>query len=177
MNAQAEAPTLSARPDTLRLAWPDGGVDEFASLWLYDNAPAHRDPHSGQRLVDIADLPEQPRIRAAAVQNGRLRIEWENSAESAWFDLAWLAAQRGHKPYRQEFAPRHWLEGSERLIGRDFARAAWDEVRSDRLQRASTTSGAPFTSSTVCSAPSTVTVWKVAMNLYSESKGTSASRG
>jgi alpha-ketoglutarate-dependent taurine dioxygenase len=137
MNAQAEAPTLSARPDTLRLAWPDGGVDEFASLWLYDNAPAHRDPHSGQRLVDIADLPEEPRIRAAAVQNGRLRIEWENSAESAWFDLAWLAAQREHKPYRPEFAPRHWLEGSERLIGRDFARAAWDEVRSDRLQRAS----------------------------------------
>ena len=45
------------------------------------------------------------------------------------------------------------------------------------LQRAMTTSGAPLTSSMTCSAPSSVTRWNVAMNLYSESNGTSDSRG
>ena len=47
----------------------------------------------------------------------------------------------------------------------------------DIVQRARTTSGAPLTSSTVCSAPSRAIRWNVAMNLYSESNGTSASRG
>ena len=46
-----------------------------------------------------------------------------------------------------------------------------------RAQRARTTSGPPFTSSTTRSRPASVARWKVAMNLYSESKGTSASRG
>ena len=47
----------------------------------------------------------------------------------------------------------------------------------DGRSGASTTSGPPFTSCTTRSRPASVTRWKVAMNLYSESKGTSASRG
>jgi gamma-butyrobetaine dioxygenase len=132
MNAQSLAPTLFTRPDTLGVAWVDGSVDEFASIWLYDNAPGHRDPRSGQRLVDIADLPEQPRIRSAAVLNGRLRLEWEGSAEGVWFDLAWLAAQRDPHPYRPEFEARRWLDGAAREAGRDFARADWEHLHSDR---------------------------------------------
>jgi alpha-ketoglutarate-dependent taurine dioxygenase len=131
MNARAETPTLSTRPDTLGVVWMDGRVDEFASIWLFDNAPGHRDPHSGQRLVDIADLPEQPRIRAAGVQNGRLRIEWEGAAEGTWFDLSWLAAQRGRQPYHPEFQARPWLDGAGREVGRDFARASLKAVQSD----------------------------------------------
>ena len=132
MNAQTQAPTLFARPDTLGIAWPDGSIDEFASIWLYDNAPEHRDAHSGQRLVDIADLPEQPRIRAAAVQDGRLRVEWEGSAKRVWFDLPWLAAQRDRRAYRPEFEPRRWLDGANRKAARDFARASWEHVQSER---------------------------------------------
>ena len=64
MNAQTQAATIFSRPDTLGVEWADGSTDEFASIWLYDNAPGHRDPHSGQRLVDIADLPEQQIGRA-----------------------------------------------------------------------------------------------------------------
>ena len=44
-------------------------------------------------------------------------------------------------------------------------------------QRASTTSGPPLTSSINRSPSSTGIRWKVAMNLYSESNGTSARRG
>ena len=132
MNAQTQAPTIFSRPDTLGVSWADGSVDEFASIWLYDNAPAHRDPHSGQRLVDIADLPEQPRIRAAAVQNGRIRVEWEGSIEGVWFDLPWLAAQRDRRSYRPEFDARRWLDGAEREAGRDFARASLELLQADR---------------------------------------------
>ena len=135
MNAQTQAPTIFSRPDTLGVSWADGSVDEFASIWLYDNAPAHRDPHSGQRLVDIADLPEQPRIRAAAVQNGRIRVEWEGSAEGVWFHLPWLAAQRDRRAYRPEFEARRWLDGADREAGRDFARASLEQVQSDRHLR------------------------------------------
>jgi alpha-ketoglutarate-dependent taurine dioxygenase len=131
LNARTQTASIFTRPDTLGVGWADGTVDEFASIWLYDNAPGHRDPHSGQRLIDIADLPEQPRIRAAGVQNGRLRVEWEGSAEGAWFELPWLAAQRERQPYRPEFAERRWLDGAAREAGRDFARASLEAVQSD----------------------------------------------
>ncbi len=135
MNAKTQAATIISRPDTLGVAWADGSLDEFASIWLYDNAPGHRDPHSGQRLVDIADLPKQPRIRAAALQDGRVRVEWEGSAEGAWFDLAWLGAQRNRQPYRPEFEARTWLDGADRKPGRDFARASFEQVQSDHRLR------------------------------------------
>ena len=61
---------VSATPDALAVEWADGTHREFAGIWLRDNAPEHRDPHSGQRLVDIADLPATPRIRSAAAHNG-----------------------------------------------------------------------------------------------------------
>ena len=131
MNARTPTPSIFTRPDTLGVGWADGTIDEFASIWLYDNAPEHRDPHSGQRLIDIADLPERPRIRAAAVQNGRLRVEWEGPAEGAWFELPWLAAQRERQHYRPEFAARRWLDGAGREAGRDFARASLEDVQSD----------------------------------------------
>jgi gamma-butyrobetaine dioxygenase len=137
MSAQTQAPTIFSRPDTLGIEWLDGSIDEFASIWLYDNAPEHRDPHSGQRLVDIADLPEQPRIRAAAARNGGVHIEWEGSAEGVWFDLAWLAAQRDRLPYRPEFEARPWLEGAGREAGRDFARASFEHVQADRALQSS----------------------------------------
>ena len=53
-----------------RIEWTDGTLSEFASLWLRDNVREDRDPHSGQRLIDIADLPEDPRIRSATAQGG-----------------------------------------------------------------------------------------------------------
>jgi len=48
----------------LTIEWADGTSSEFASLWLRDNLREDRDPHSGQRLIDIADLPEDPKIRS-----------------------------------------------------------------------------------------------------------------
>ena len=137
MSAEPRAPTIFTRPDTLGVAWPDGSVDEFASIWLYDNAPAHRDPHSGQRLVDITDLPELPRIRSALVQNDRVHLDWEGSAERVWFDLSWLAAQRDRLPYRPQFEARRWLDGATLEAARDFAHASWETLQADGRLRSS----------------------------------------
>jgi hypothetical protein len=65
MNGAAAVRRLWSLPDMLGIEWADGTLSEFASLWLRDNLREDRDPHSGQRLIDIADLPEDPKIRSA----------------------------------------------------------------------------------------------------------------
>ena len=70
MSAHGAAPRISATPEVLMVEWADGSSGEFASVWLRDNLPQDRDPHSGQRLVDVADLPERPRIRRAVARDG-----------------------------------------------------------------------------------------------------------
>jgi alpha-ketoglutarate-dependent taurine dioxygenase len=126
---------IEAQPDSLTVEWASGTVSEFASLWLRDNLREDRDPHSGQRLVDIADLPEAPRIRSAQADNGTLRIEWEDESRVASFDLGWLAAQTLGNLQRPELATRHWLDGAAR-DPRDFAWAALADVRHDARARA-----------------------------------------
>jgi gamma-butyrobetaine dioxygenase len=122
---------VSAAPEALTIEWSGGGVSEFSSLWLLDNRAEDRDPHSGQRLIDIADLPESPRIRSAVAYDGVVRIEWEGQARAACFELAWLAA---HASDRSEPAPeaqrRLWLEGAMLDPRRDFAWLPLAELRS-----------------------------------------------
>ena len=106
---------VSAAPEALTIEWAEGGSSEFASLWLLDNRREDRDAHSGQRLVDITDLPESPRIRSAVTSEGTVRIEWEGDSPAASFDIAWLAAHaygRSARPPEQQ--QRLWLEGALR---------------------------------------------------------------
>jgi gamma-butyrobetaine dioxygenase len=127
---------LWSLPDMLGIEWSDGTSSEFASLWLRDNLREDRDPHSGQRLVDIADLPENPRIRSAAAQNGTVRVEWESEPRPAAFELQWLLAQASNRSDpRPEFRPKPWLEGARLDAARDFAWAAFSEARNDRPLR------------------------------------------
>jgi gamma-butyrobetaine dioxygenase len=122
MARPAIASRVSATPQTLTVEWRDGRTSEFASLWLRDNVRADRDPHSGQRLLDIVDLPAEPRIRSARCENGSVRVEWEGEARPADFDLEWLAAQAaGGAAQRPELARRLWLEGARLDAHRDFA--------------------------------------------------------
>jgi gamma-butyrobetaine dioxygenase len=122
---------VTAAPHALTIEWADGAMSEFASLWLRDNRAEDRDAHSGQRLVDIADLPERPRIRSAVTQGGTVRIEWEGEPRAVTFELAWLAAHafdRGRR--RPELDVRLWLAGARLDAGRDFAWAGVEELRS-----------------------------------------------
>ena len=58
--SEATAPRIKATPELLTVEWADGGASEFSSLWLRDNLAGDRDAHSGQRLIDITDLPRAP---------------------------------------------------------------------------------------------------------------------
>lgn len=122
MVSESLATRVSSTPEVLTIEWQHGGVSEFASLWLRDNVREDRDPYSGQRLIDVVDLPAAPRIRAVNPENGRLRIEWEGEARPAAFELAWLAAQAaGGAAQRPELQVRLWLEGARLDARRDFA--------------------------------------------------------
>jgi gamma-butyrobetaine dioxygenase len=137
MNASAAMKRLWSNADMLGIEWADGSLSEFASLWLRDNLREDRDPHSGQRLIDIADLPENPRIRSAVADNGAVNVEWEAESRCASFELEWLLAHAANRsPGRPCFTPRRWLEGAGLDAARHFQWAAFSELRTDRSLRA-----------------------------------------
>lgn len=122
----------AATPDALTLEWAHGGMSEFASLWLRDNRGEDRDAHSGQRLIDIVDLPARPRIRSAICEKGAVRIEWEGESKGATFALGWLAAHafdHAHRP--PELRVRCWLAGADLEAKRDFAWASLAAIGAD----------------------------------------------
>jgi alpha-ketoglutarate-dependent taurine dioxygenase len=122
MNEPTQVRRIDHVPEALTVEWADGGVSEFTSLWLRDNRSQDRDAHSGQRLIDILDVPETPRIRRATQENGAVQIVWEDEGPPASFGLKWLAAHAaGRAPGRPELAVRPWLEGARMDARRDFA--------------------------------------------------------
>jgi [2-(trimethylamino)ethyl]phosphonate dioxygenase len=136
MNEAAAMKRLWSNPAKLSIEWADGTLSEFASLWLRDNLPEDRDPHSGQRLIDIADLPEDPRIRSAVARNAAVEVEWEAETGKASFELPWLRTHASNQSSRQApFAPRHWLQGADRNAARDFGWVAFPEAQADRALR------------------------------------------
>src|SRR5277367_2331731 len=140
MTSAAVAKRIWSLPDMLNVEWVDGSSSEYASLWLRDNLREDRDPHSGQRLVDIPDLPENPRIRSAIARNGAVNIEWEAEPQPATFELEWLRAHASNRSLRPpEFAPKRWLEGSALVAAKDFAWATLQEAQGDRALRAAWT--------------------------------------
>lgn len=133
---EARIRRLAVSPELLTVEWADGGVSEFASLWLRDNRSEDRDAHSGQRLVDIADLPESPHLRSAVAENGAVRVEWEGEPRSASFELDWLAGHAFDRvPRRPELAAHRWLEGASLEARRDLAFIGLAEARADPAAR------------------------------------------
>ncbi|MDB6083352.1 MAG: putative gamma-butyrobetaine hydroxylase [Gammaproteobacteria bacterium] len=129
MSSKRRIKLISALPELLTVEWADGDVAEFASIWLRDNLREDRDPHNGQRLVDIADLPPQPRIRSAKALEDSVQIEWEAESTLASFDLDWLSAQAANAASKHpERVITTWL-GSDLQAERDFAWATFDELR------------------------------------------------
>jgi gamma-butyrobetaine dioxygenase len=116
---------LAASGEALSIEWADGGVSEFPSLWLRDNRSEDRDAHSGQRLIDITDLPVSPHIRSVSREENAVRIEWEGEAGHSSFDLGWLAAHAfGRTAPAPELEVHRWLTGAALDASRDFAWAS-----------------------------------------------------
>lgn len=95
MIAKADCVDVAAvkcTPGELTLTWQNSSYSVYTALWLRDNDPAHRDPHTGQRLISLLDLPREPRLQAAEPQPaGHLTLRWEDGQTSV-FSLRWLKA-------------------------------------------------------------------------------------
>jgi alpha-ketoglutarate-dependent taurine dioxygenase len=136
MSARSAARRVSSAPDSLTVEWANGKVSEFASIWLRDNLREDRDPHSGQRLVDIADLPGEPRIHAAIADEKMVHVEWDSDSRPASFELDWLYLHGGTgAAHRPESATRLWMAGALCDAARDFAWLTLSEARSNSAAR------------------------------------------
>ncbi len=110
---------VAAEGAGLIVDWSDGGHAEFASVWLRDNLPQDRDAHSGQRLIDVTDLPADPKIRSARLNGSEIRIDWNDDTRTTIFDAHWLYQYSSHgEPHEPQ--ARCWLDGA-RLTRGDFA--------------------------------------------------------
>jgi alpha-ketoglutarate-dependent taurine dioxygenase len=112
---------LTALPASLRITWDDGTAGEFASIWLRDNLPEDRDAHSGQRLVDVMDMPAEPRIHTARLEGDAVTINWQDETRPASIPLAWLYRCATGDRGRPELEVRRWLEAAGLAPQRDFA--------------------------------------------------------
>jgi gamma-butyrobetaine dioxygenase len=135
MKSMVVATGVTTQPASITVAWSDGTAGEFASVWLRDNLPEDRDRHSGQRLIDVMDIPPAPRIRSASLTRGAVDVDWVDEPRRSSFDLRWLyeCATGGSK--RPELQARLWLAGAARVPQRDFGWLTFQEVQSDPRAR------------------------------------------
>jgi alpha-ketoglutarate-dependent taurine dioxygenase len=111
---------VKARDAILTVEWNDGTSGEFASIWLRDNLPEDRDGYSGQRLIDVTELPLQARIRTATLTDSTVRVAWQDESRVSMFALAWLYQQALNRQQRPGPEPIHWLDGAQLEPARDF---------------------------------------------------------
>jgi alpha-ketoglutarate-dependent taurine dioxygenase len=122
MSPAAVSTEVTAEQDSLIIQWSDGTYGEFASIWLRDNLPEDRDSHSGQRLIDVTDLPREPRIRSATLVEADLLIHWQGADRESIIKLDWLYGQCGAGLAGEtDFSPHPWLQGAALSAKRDFA--------------------------------------------------------
>ncbi len=143
MGELAQVLKLSFDPKRLRIHWADDHLSVYDAVWLRDNCPADRDARNGQRLVDIADLPEDPSIGALSHNSdSAVLITWCGEPKSSWYPLAWLRDHCYCDVHRQ---PRNrapvlwqadrsgellWMEYDE-VLGSRHARAQWLRALAD----------------------------------------------
>jgi gamma-butyrobetaine hydroxylase len=125
-----KCPSVSAQSaERVAITWGNQESSEFHSLWLYDNSPGHRDPATGQRLLDVPDLPESPRISGAVCTGRELQIQWEDG-HAARFAIEWLCASLSIASphpvirWRAEQAPLERFEYSA-VTGSASSRLEW----------------------------------------------------
>src|SRR5580698_8568056 len=136
MSPAAVSTKVTAGQSALIIHWNDGTYGEFASIWLRDNLPEDRDSHSGQRLIDVTDLPQEPHIRSAALAEADLLINWQDEDRSSIIKLDWLYRQcSAGVSGETAFAARPWLHGARLDAKRDFAWQSADALTADTAAR------------------------------------------
>src|SRR5258708_4208847 len=119
---------LSSNGAELLITWDDGHPSRYDSLWLRDNCPQDRNSRNGQRLVDIADLPDDPVIGEASESAGLIRIRWEGEERAAEFEWSWLRRHCNCDLHRETARPpATWVSADAgRLCWMDYGEIAAD---------------------------------------------------
>jgi len=134
----ADVPNLlavTATPRRVRVRFADGTEGEFSAIWLLDNRPCDRDSHSGQRLIDVSDLPADPTVRTACADGESVMVEWADGSSSSYAG-SWLYSQcRAAALERPELQPRRWLEGAGMDGRTEFAWATLAALKSSDAHR------------------------------------------
>jgi len=125
------AASVAVQPASVTITWSDGVTGEFAAIWLRDNQPEDRDRHSGQRLIDVMDVPAEPRIRSAVIAGGDLRLQWLDEPHTPVYALDLLRDHATGARGRPELDLRCWPGAAELAPQRDFGWLALDVLRSD----------------------------------------------
>jgi gamma-butyrobetaine dioxygenase len=90
--ASIDVAAVNCTPSELVLSWQNSSFSVYSSLWLRDNDPANRDARTGQRLITLLDLPQEPRLQAAELgPPAHITLSWEDGKTST-FALGWLRA-------------------------------------------------------------------------------------
>jgi gamma-butyrobetaine dioxygenase len=119
---------------TLQLAWDDGTYSRLLAIWLRDHCQGAecRDPRSGQRLVDVAELPVDVRIEGVERrEDGAIAVRFGPDGHESKFDEAWLSqhAWRESQSPRPQDAPQLWDAASFEREG--LAWTPWSEYLAD----------------------------------------------
>jgi gamma-butyrobetaine dioxygenase len=80
---------VSVQADQLRLNGVDGQDAIYPLIWLRHNCPSAFHPETGERVLDLRDLPEVPALDDVEVGHDRLRLVWEGGHVSD-FAMDWL---------------------------------------------------------------------------------------
>jgi gamma-butyrobetaine dioxygenase len=117
----------------LLLDWSDGHQSGYDAIWLWDNAPAHRDDSNGQRLIDVTDLPNDPVIAWAEVRGRHLAVHWTDTDSTSHYELTWLRENCycGLDALQPASQPVLWRAADSAILTRIDAGDIW---RSERVR-------------------------------------------
>ncbi|NJP43315.1 2-trimethylaminoethylphosphonate dioxygenase [Actinacidiphila epipremni] len=133
---------MTAHPGPQPPATPLPAVTALPAAWLRDNCPCAdcRDPLSGQKLLQITDLPAHLALRTAhgPDASGTVEVEWAPDGHRSRYPAAWLHAHRpappaGTSDHRTEAGKELWRAAD--LTGRVPA-ADWDTYLAVPAERA-----------------------------------------
>jgi gamma-butyrobetaine dioxygenase len=115
----------------------DGAVRRFPAIWLRDNCPCPqcKDPHSGQKLFGITDLPENIAIGSVTDDGATVSVLFEPDGHRGVFTRAWLM-RHGSDGYgvdpRTEDAKVLWTAADVDL---DATTGSWPDLVADPTHR------------------------------------------
>jgi len=91
-----ETATIIDDGNALSLEFKDGSVSRFHGIWLRDNAPEPEtiSASNGQKLITLADIPENLIISKASVINGDLLLTVLPENKTASYSSEWLFSNR-----------------------------------------------------------------------------------